>query len=188
MLDIKFVRENVDIVKENIKKKFQEEKLSLVDEVLKLDEEWRKEKYAADGLRAKRNKVSEEINQMMKAGKKQEARGLIQEAKEIPAAIKQSEEVEQKLRESLCNDNSDRSKECISLLESPEKDIGIRPNAGCYFLTFEAKGANISALSAIAYSVIEDLSEKNYKNGKSMIYYYDDSKFTYELFSVGDHK
>ena len=101
MLDIKFVRENVDIVKENIKKKFQEEKLSLVDEVLKLDEEWRKEKYAADGLRAKRNKVSEEINQMMKAGKKQEARGLIQEAKEIPAAIKQSEEVEQKLRDEL---------------------------------------------------------------------------------------
>jgi seryl-tRNA synthetase len=101
MLDIKFVRENVDLVRENIAKKFQDDKLPLVDEVLKLDEEWRKEKYAADGLRAKRNKVSEEINQMMKAGKKKEAQKLIQEAKEIPAAIKESEEVEQRLLSEL---------------------------------------------------------------------------------------
>jgi seryl-tRNA synthetase len=97
MLDIKFVRENPDVVRENITKKFQDDKLPLVDEVLKLDEEWRKEKYAADGLRAKRNKISEQINQFMKEGKKKEAKDLIQEAKEIPAAIKESEEVEQRL-------------------------------------------------------------------------------------------
>ena len=101
MLDIKFVRENVDLVRENITKKFQDDKLPLVDEVLKLDGEWRKEKYAADGLRAKRNKVSEEINQLMKAKKKKEAQVLIQEAKEIPAAIKESEEVEARLWEEL---------------------------------------------------------------------------------------
>ena len=73
MLDIKFVRENPEAVRENISKKFQEDKLHLVDDVLKLDEDWRKERYAADGLRAKRNKISEEINKLMKAGKKDEA-------------------------------------------------------------------------------------------------------------------
>jgi len=96
-------------------------------------------------------------------------------------------EVEQRLRKSLHEDGSSRSKECLGLLENPEKDVGIRPNTGCYFLTFEAKGANISALSAIAYSAIDDLSEKNYKNGKSMVYYYDDAKFTYELIFMGDY-
>ncbi len=101
MLDIKFVRENPEAVRENISKKFQEDKLHLVDDVLKLDEDWRKERYAADGLRAKRNKISEEINKLMKAGKKDEAKGLVVEAKEIPAAIKKSEEIEATLAEKI---------------------------------------------------------------------------------------
>lgn len=90
-------------------------------------------------------------------------------------------EVEQRLRESLRKNGSGRLSECLSLLENSERDIGIRPNTGCYYLTFEATGANISALSAIAYSVIADLSEKNYTQGRSMIYYYDDVKFIYDL-------
>jgi len=101
MLDIKFVRENPDAVRENITKKHQEDRLHLIDDVLELDEKWRKEKYAADGLRAKRNKVSEEINTFMKAGNKDGAKDLIQEAKEIPAAIKKSEEVEAALAEKI---------------------------------------------------------------------------------------
>ena len=97
-------------------------------------------------------------------------------------------EVEQRLRKSLQESDSGRLRECLSLLENPEKDIGIRPNTGCYFLTFEATGANISAVSAIAYSVIANLSEKNYTNGRSMIYYYDDVKFTYDLIFLENNK
>ncbi len=61
MLDIKFVRENPELVKENIKKKFQEEKLPLVDEVIKYDAEARKCQQEADDLRAKKNSVSKQI-------------------------------------------------------------------------------------------------------------------------------
>lgn len=96
MIDIKLLREEPDKVRENIKRKFQDEKLPLVDEVLELDDEWRKQKKSADDLRAKRNKVSEQINQLMKTGKKDEAKDLIQEAKEIPSQI---EEVDSKVNE-----------------------------------------------------------------------------------------
>lgn len=73
MLDIKFVRANPEAVKENIKKKFQDEKLPLVDEVIELDEKLRAAKTKGDELRAIRNTVSKEIGQLLKAGKKQEA-------------------------------------------------------------------------------------------------------------------
>ena len=73
MLDIKFVRQNPDAVKENIKKKFQDEKLPLVDEVIKLDEELRAAKTKGDELRALRNDVSRQIGGLMKEGKKEEA-------------------------------------------------------------------------------------------------------------------
>lgn len=73
MLDIKFVRENADIVKENIKKKFQDSKLPLVDEVIALDAELRAAKTKADELRAIRNKTSKEIGSLMAQGKKDEA-------------------------------------------------------------------------------------------------------------------
>ena len=73
MLDIKFVRENPDAVKENIKKKFQDDKLPLVDEVIALDAELRSAKTQADELRAIRNKTSKEIGALMGQGKKEEA-------------------------------------------------------------------------------------------------------------------
>lgn len=73
MLDIKFVRENPEIVKENIKKKFQDKKLPLVDEVIELDEERRKVVARADELRANRNKISKQIGALMAQGKRDEA-------------------------------------------------------------------------------------------------------------------
>ena len=73
MLDMRFVRENPDIVKENIKKKFQDAKLPLVDEVIALDEESRAAKQEADNLRAERNKLSKQIGALMSQGKKEEA-------------------------------------------------------------------------------------------------------------------
>lgn len=73
MIDIKFLRENPDVVKENMKKKFQDVKLPLVDEVIALDAESRKAKQEADDLRANRNKISKEIGGLMAQGKKEEA-------------------------------------------------------------------------------------------------------------------
>ena len=73
MIDIKFLRENPEIVRENIRKKFQDAKLPLVDEVIALDIEKRATQQKADGLRASRNKLSKEIGGLMKAGKKDEA-------------------------------------------------------------------------------------------------------------------
>src|SRR5699024_5673325 len=76
MLDIKFVRNNPDVVKENIKKKFQDEKLPLVDEVLELDKRNREIKQEVEVLRAERNKISKEIGACMAQGKKEEAEEL----------------------------------------------------------------------------------------------------------------
>ena len=73
MLDIKFLRENPEIVKQNIKNKFQDSKLPLVDEVIALDKEKRETQQLADGLRASRNKLSKEIGGLMRQGKKAEA-------------------------------------------------------------------------------------------------------------------
>jgi seryl-tRNA synthetase len=76
MLDLKFVRENPEIVKQNIRNKFQDSKLGLVDEVIALDAESRKTKQEADALRSKRNKVSKQIGGLMAQGKKEEAEAL----------------------------------------------------------------------------------------------------------------
>ena len=73
MIDIKFLRENPEIVKENIRKKFQDKKLPLVDEVIELDKEYRANKTEADNLRASRNKVSKQIGALMAQGKRDEA-------------------------------------------------------------------------------------------------------------------
>lgn len=93
MIDIKFLRENPEAVKENIKKKFQDSKLSLVDEVIELDKESRQTQQEADDLRASRNKISKEIGGLMKDGKKEEA-----EAKkaEVAAGAKRLAELEEK--------------------------------------------------------------------------------------------
>ncbi|MDO4330019.1 MAG: serine--tRNA ligase [Lachnospiraceae bacterium] len=76
MLDLKFVRENPDIVKQNIKNKFQDDKLPLVDEVIELDAQNRAAKAEADSLRAARNKLSKEIGKLMGQGKKEEAEAV----------------------------------------------------------------------------------------------------------------
>ena len=101
MIDIKLIRENAELVKENIKKKFQDAKLELVDKVADLDAKWRKEKKKTDDLRSERNKISQEINTLMKTGKKSEAKGLIGKAKEIPAKIDKIEVKVGKLAEEI---------------------------------------------------------------------------------------
>ena len=73
MIDIKFLRENPDIVKDNIKKKFQDQKLILVDEVIELDIKNREAKLNGDNLRAERKSLSNQIGSLMKQGKKDEA-------------------------------------------------------------------------------------------------------------------
>ena len=73
MIDIKLIRENKELVKENIKKKFQDEKLTLVDEIEKLDIEYRECKKRGDDLRALKNSKSSEIGALMREGKKEEA-------------------------------------------------------------------------------------------------------------------
>jgi seryl-tRNA synthetase len=97
MIDISLIRESPELVKENIKKKFQNEKLPLVDEVIKLDESWRKARYEADKLRSERNKISEEINKAKKEKNTKKANELIKKAKEIPIEISKLEKKEEKL-------------------------------------------------------------------------------------------
>lgn len=101
MIDINFVRENPEAVKKNILKKFQEDKVALVDEVLKLDSEWRKIKYDEDKLRSDRNRVSKEVAQAMKDKDTSKAEELKKEAKEIPEKIEKLEEKRKKLEEEI---------------------------------------------------------------------------------------
>lgn len=101
MLDIKFVRENPDLVKENIKKKFQDEKLVLVDEVIELDEKLRDVKTEGDNLRAKRNKTSKQIGALMGQGKKEEAEEAKKEVGDINDRLVQIEEDTRKFQDQL---------------------------------------------------------------------------------------
>ena len=101
MLDIKFVRENPDIVKENIKKKFQDAKLPLVDEVISIDAELRAAKTEADELRAIRNKTSKEIGALMGQGKKEEAEAAKEKVKEFGDRLAALEAKESELGEQL---------------------------------------------------------------------------------------
>lgn len=93
MIDIKFLRENPEAVKENIRKKYQDEKLPLVDEVIELDAESRKTQREADDLRANRNKISKEIGSLMAQGKKEEA---MAKKAEVAAGAKRLAELEEK--------------------------------------------------------------------------------------------
>ena len=88
MLDIKFVRQNPELVKENIKKKFQDNKLVLVDEVIAIDEELRQIKAQADSMRARINSISGEIGKLMREKKVEEAQALKQEANTINTTLK----------------------------------------------------------------------------------------------------
>lgn len=101
MLDIKFMRENPDIVKENIKKKFQEAKLPLVDEAIELDRKFRESKSRADSLRADRNRISKEIGGLMAKGMRDEAEKVKAKVAEIAAELKELEEKEVELAAEL---------------------------------------------------------------------------------------
>ena len=96
MLDLKFVRENPDIVKQNIKKKFQDQKLPLVDEVIALDAERRAAQQEADQLRSEKNKISKQIGALMAQGKKEEAEEV---KKQVAADAKKLEELSVKEKE-----------------------------------------------------------------------------------------
>ena len=98
MIDIKFLRQNPDVVKENIKKKFQDEKLPLVDEVIALDEELRKTMAQADQLRAQRNTMSSQIGALMREKKIEEANKVKQEVADIAKMLPELEAKETELQ------------------------------------------------------------------------------------------
>ena len=102
MIDIEYIRKNKELVKENIKKKFQDQKLPLVDEVEELDKTWRNARVEADELRAKKNELSKIIGVLMKEEKKEEAEKAKEEVQKInqkiPEIEKQEEELEQEIK------------------------------------------------------------------------------------------
>ena len=103
MLDVKFVVENVDAVKDNIKKKFQDEKLPLVDEVVTLYKEYRDKREKADNLRANRNKLSKEIGTLMAKGDKDEAEKVKQQVKAQDDDLLNMAKAEEELNEKITN-------------------------------------------------------------------------------------
>ena len=101
MIDIKFLRENPEIVKENIKKKFQDYKLPLVDEIIELDKKYRELTSKGDMLRSKRNSLSSQIGLLMKSGKKDEAENIKLEVQNINKELGENEVLENKYSEEL---------------------------------------------------------------------------------------
>ena len=101
MIDIKLIRENSDLVKENIKKKFQDEKLPLVDEVYELDKEYRSIRVEADTNRKNRNDISAEIGTLMREGKKEEGLDLKEKVVEINKTLEDLEVKEKELEEKI---------------------------------------------------------------------------------------
>lgn len=101
MIDIKFLRENPDAVKENIKKKFQDSKLPMVDEVIELDKQSRAAKAEADDLRNQKNKISKEIGALMAQGKKEEAEAVKKKVAELAQRLAELEPMEEELQEKI---------------------------------------------------------------------------------------
>ena len=101
MIDIKFLRENPDIVKQNIKNKFQDDKLPLVDEVIELDKQARAAQQEADTLRASKNSIAKQIGALMAQGKKDEAEEIKKQVAETSARLKELETLEPELKEKV---------------------------------------------------------------------------------------
>ena len=101
MIDIKFLRENPEIVKQNIRNKFQDKKLCLVDEVINLDKKYRQAKSLGDDLRNKRKTLSTSIGSLMKSGKKAEAEAVKAQVLEINAKLEENEKIESELSEEI---------------------------------------------------------------------------------------
>ena len=110
MIDIKFLRENPEIVKENIKKKFQDHKLVLVDEVIALDKESRELTLMCDELRMNRNAISKEIGGLMAKGQKEEAENKKAEVQAINEKLAANEGREEELKEENFVDINKRKK------------------------------------------------------------------------------
>ncbi len=119
MIDIKFLRENPDLVKENIKKKFQDEKIKLVDEVIELDEQRRKSQQEADNIKAEKNKLSKQIGALMAQGKKEEAEAV---KAEVAKDAKRLEELEAKQAE--CEEKTTKIMMVIPNIIDPSVPIG----------------------------------------------------------------
>ena len=101
MIDIKLIRETPEVVKENIKKKFQDEKLPLVDEVAELDRQFREAKTKGDALRADRNKTSKSIGLMMREGRKEDAEAAKQAVQSIDQGLEDLEKKEEELTQEI---------------------------------------------------------------------------------------
>jgi seryl-tRNA synthetase len=101
MIDLKFLRENPEIVKQNIKNKFQDSKLPLVDEVIELDDKYRKSKLEADNLRAERNKLSKQIGALMAQGKKDEAEAVKKQVADDANRLAELEKLEEEYAEKI---------------------------------------------------------------------------------------
>ena len=145
MLDIKFVRENPDVVKENIRKKFQDQKIPMVDEVIALDQENRNIKQEVESLRANKNKISKQIGALMAQGKKEEAEEVKKEVAASGARIDElsarekeveekctkidvlSDEIESNLKQ--CLELKDK-RQCPSCFAEIEKDVKFCPHCG----------------------------------------------------------
>ena len=93
MIDIKFLRENPDVVKQNIRNKFQDDKLPLVDEVIELDKQASAAQQEADALRANKNSIAKQIGALMAQGKKEEAEEIKKQVAETSARLKELESI-----------------------------------------------------------------------------------------------
>ena len=119
MIDIKFLRENPEAVKENIRKKFQDDKLPLVDEVIVLDEERRKAQQEADNIKAEKNKISKEIGALMAQGKKEEAEAA---KKKVAESAEKLAKLEEKQKE--CEEKTTKIMMVIPNIIDPTVPIG----------------------------------------------------------------
>jgi len=119
MIDIKFLRENPEAVKENIRKKFQDDKLPLVDEVIVLDEERRKAQQEADNIKAEKNKISKEIGALMAQGKKEEAEAA---KKKVAESAEKLAKLEEKQKE--CEEKTAKIMMVIPNIIDPTVPIG----------------------------------------------------------------
>ena len=124
MLDIKFVRENPEVVKQNIRNKFQDSKLELVDKVLELDKENREIKQEVEALRAERNKISKQIGALMGQGKREEAEEVKKQVAASGTRIEELSQREKEVEEELLKD--------MMVIPNPTCDFGF-PKCQCRF-------------------------------------------------------
>jgi len=140
MIDIRLIRENPDLIKENIKKRFQKEKLSSVDDLLSKDKKWRKLKSQVDVLRSERNKISKKIAEAKK--EKKDSKNLLKKAKEIPKKILEKETKSKKLKleiDELLNQLPNIIHESVPLGKSSKENVEIEKIGAPKKFSFDVK-------------------------------------------------